>query len=207
MKVLANITTIFFDVGGVLLTDGWNHLARQKAAENFGLDLKDFETRHAPLADALDTGKISVNDYIDKVIFYKERSFSKIDFYDFMKEQSVPIPGTLDLVANLAAQEKYLLGTINNESVQLNLYRIEKFSLAQHFKLFFSSCFMGIKKPDSAIYERALQICQKKAAETIFIDDREANLVSPRNLKINTIHFENADQLKEELHKFGVSMT
>ena len=201
---MANITTIFFDVGGVLLTDGWNHIARAKAADNFGYDLKDFETRHAPLADALDTGKISVNDYIDKVVFYKDRPFSKIDFYDFMKEQSVPIPGTLDLAAKIAAQKKYLLGTINNESTQLNLYRLDKFHLADTFSVFFSSCFMGVKKPESELFERALHILYKKPAETIFIDDREENLVAPRNLKMNTIHFENADQLAKELSKFGV---
>jgi putative hydrolase of the HAD superfamily len=203
---LANITTILFDVGGVLLTDGWNHHARQKAAEEFNLDLKDFETRHAPLADGLDTGKVSLNDYIDKVIFYRDRSFSKIDFYDFMKEQSIPIPGTLDVVAKLFEQNRYLLGTINNESTQLNLYRIEKFNLREHFQVFFSSCFMGVKKPDAPIYERALQIIHKNASETIFIDDREDNLAVPRNLKFNTIHFENADQLVKELAKFGVTI-
>jgi putative hydrolase of the HAD superfamily len=203
---LANISTIFFDVGGVLLSDGWDHISRKKAAEQFSLDFDEFEAKHAPLADDLDTSQISVNEYIDKAVFYKSRSFSKIDFYEFMKEQSQPDDDTLALAASLAAQNKYFLGTINNESAELGVYRIEKFKLADTFKVFFTSGFMGVKKPHSQIFERALQISQKKAADTVFIDDREENLGAPKQLKMNTIHFENAQQLKKELADLGVSI-
>lgn len=201
---MANISTIFFDVGGVLLSDGWDHVSRKKATEHFALDFDEFESKHAPLAGALDTSQISVNEYIDKTVFYKTRSFSKIDFYQFMKDQSIPDSDTLALAAGLAAQHKYLMGTINNESAELNTYRIEKFNLAATFTVFFSSGFIGLKKPEAPIFERALLITQKKAAETVFIDDREANLVAPRHLKMNTIHFENAQQLTKELADLGI---
>jgi len=203
---LANISTIFFDVGGVLLSDGWNHISRKKAAEQFSLDFDELEARHAPLADALDTGQVSVNEYIDKAVFYQSRPFSKIDFYQFMKDQSQPNNDTLELAASLAAQNKYFMATINNESVELGVYRIEKFKLASTFTVFFTSGFMGLKKPDSPIFERVLKITQKKAPETVFIDDREANLVAPKHLKMNTIHFENVQQLTKDLADLGINI-
>jgi len=203
---LANISTIFFDVGGVLLSDGWNHISRKKAAEQFSLDFDDLEAKHAPLADALDTGQLSVNEYIDKTVFYQSRSFSKIDFYQFMKDQSQPNSDTLALAAALAAQDKYFMATINNESAELGVYRIEKFKLASTFSVFFTSGFIGLKKPDSPIFERVLQITQKNATETVFIDDRDSNLVAPRHLKMNTIHFENVQQLTKDLANLGINI-
>ncbi|MBS1988866.1 MAG: HAD-IA family hydrolase [Cyanobacteria bacterium SZAS LIN-3] len=201
---MANITTIFFDVGGVLLNDGWNHISRKNAADEFGLNFEELENKHAPLADDLDTGKLSVNEYIDKAIFYQPRKFSKSDFYQFMKEQSVAKEDSIALAATLAAQKKYLMATINNESTDLNNFRIEKFKLAPYFSAFFSSCFMGLKKPDQAIFDRVLSITQKKAPETVFIDDRENNLVAPRSLRMNTIRFESVQQVTKELAELGV---
>jgi putative hydrolase of the HAD superfamily len=193
-------------VGGVLLSDGWGHISRQKAAEQFSLDFDQFESKHNALSDSLDTGKISINEYIDKTVFYTERSFSKIDFYQFMKDQSLPNSDTLTLAARLAAQKKYFMATINNESAELGAYRIEKFELASTFAVFFTSGFMGLKKPDAPIFQRTLQITQKSAPDTVFIDDREANLVAPRQLKMNTIHFENVQQLTKDLAKLGISI-
>jgi putative hydrolase of the HAD superfamily len=201
---LANITTIFFDVGGVLLNDGWNHVSRKNAANEFGLNFDELENKHAPLADDLDTGKLSVNEYIDKAVFYQTRKFSKSDFYQFMKEQSVAKEESIALAATLAAQKKYLMATINNESTELNNFRIDKFKLTPYFSAFFSSCFMGLKKPDEAIFERVLSITQKKGPETVFIDDRENNLVAPRTLRMNTIRFESVQQVTKELAELGV---
>ena len=203
---MANISTIFFDIGGVLLNDGWNHVSRKAAADHFGLDFSEMETKHAPLADDLDTGKLSVNDYIDKAIFYQARSFSKSDFYQFMKDQSVAKDASIAIAAKLAAQNKYLMATINNESTELNRFRIDKFKLAPYFSAFYSSGFMGLKKPESAIFERVLDITQKKGPETVFIDDRENNLVAPRVLKMNTIQFQSAEQLTKELAALGITV-
>ncbi len=204
---MANIANIFFDIGGVLLTDGWNHVSRKKATEQFSLDFEEFEQRHAPLADALDTGQISVNDYIDKIcVFTKDRSFSKSDFYQFMKDQSQPMNDSLALAAALAAQKKYYMGTINNESIELGQYRIDQFKLTDSFEIFCTSGFLGTKKPDSLIFERALQITHKKAAESVFIDDRDENLVAPRKLQMNTIQFQNVEQVKKELAGLGVTV-
>jgi len=196
---MAGKSAIFFDVGGVLMTDGWDHVSRKLATEKFGLDWQEFETEHAKYADALDTGNLSVADYLDRVVFCKPCSFSKNEFFEFMKNESVPNQDSLRLVAELAKEGKHFLGTLNNESTDLNLYRIEKFQLYKYFTVFLSSCFLGVKKPDKLIYERALQITHSKPEETIFIDDREANLVPPRELGMTTIQFKSADQVRRDL--------
>jgi putative hydrolase of the HAD superfamily len=199
-------TAVFFDVGGVLLTNGWDHESRKFATQRFNLDWNEFEPLHEKYADALDMGLISVNTYLEKVIFDKPRDFSKTDFYDFMKSRSIPNDGTINIAAQIAAQKKYLMSTLNNESTDLNLYRIEKFGLGSIFQTFLSSCFLGVKKPDPAIYIRALLVTNKRPQETIFIDDRQENLEVPEQLGMGVIHFKDPRQLASDLGEFGIEV-
>ncbi len=196
---MSEITAIFSDIGGVLLTNGWDHNSRRKAAEVFELPWEEFEAAHAKLADALDKGTISVDQYIDAVVFNQPRSFNKEEFYRFMKEQSVAFPDSLAIMAGLADSRRVLLATINNESRQLNGFRIDKFGLAKYFQAFFSSCYLNLKKPEKEIFERVLLITQKKPEETIFIDDRKENLVNAKILGMNTIHFLSDSQGPDQL--------
>jgi putative hydrolase of the HAD superfamily len=203
---MSKITTVFFDVGGVLLTNGWDHESRKLAAAKFQFDWDEFEKEHDKLADALDTGMISMSIYLDKVLFYKERPYTKAEFYEFMKEQSVLNAEALAVASKLSAQKRYLLSTLNNESTDLNLFRIEKFGLGAVFQLFLSSCYLGVKKPDPAIFIRALLLTNKRPEETIFIDDRLANLEAPKHLGMTTIQFINAEQLTADLAAHGVAI-
>lgn len=202
--MMHTINTVFFDVGGVLLSNGWDHRARELAAQRFALDPAEFEGAHERYADSLDTGLISVNTYLDKVIFDRARGFSKVDFYECMKSQSSGNEPALKVAAALARQNKYLLATINNESMDLNLFRITKFELGQIFSMFLSSCYLGVKKPEPAIFIRSLLITNRRPEETVFIDDRAVNLDAPRQLGMSVIHFESAAQLTEELHALDI---
>ena len=201
---MSDITTIFFDIGGVLLTDGWGHDSRREAAAQFGLDWEDFTDRHEKVAHLIETNRLSLERYLDRVIFYQPRSFSRDEFRAFVFAQSQPKPESLEIAAKLAIQKKYFLATLNNEILELNLYRIRHFNLAKYFPVFFSSCFLGLRKPDEAIYRAALNILQRPAEQCLFIDDREVNLECPRELGLRTIHFEDARQLRRELAKNGV---
>jgi putative hydrolase of the HAD superfamily len=199
-------TAVFFDVGGVLLTNGWDHQSRRLASEKFSLDFEEFEAAHDKYADALDMGLIAVTTYLDKVLFEKPRDFSKAEFYEFMKSRSVANEEVIDIARQVSTQSKYLLSTINNESTDLNLYRIEKFGLGSIFKVFLSSCYLGVKKPDPAIFVRALLLTNKRPEETIFIDDRHNNLEAPRQLGMGTIEFTNAEQLVQALRSFDIDV-
>ena len=198
------ITTIFFDIGGVLLTDGWGHDSRRAAAEKFGLDWDEYTDRHEKVAHDLEISRMTLDRYLDRAIFYRPRPFTREEFREFIFAQSEPKPEVFKVVGELRQTDRYLMATLNNEILELNLYRIERFDLRRYFPAFFSSCFLGLRKPDEAIYRMVLQVTQRTPQECIFIDDREVNLECPRELGINTILFKDAVQLRTELVGEGV---
>src|SRR5438552_4730220 len=200
------ITAIFFDIGGVLLTDGWGHNSRRAAAEKFGLDWDEYSDRHEKVAHAIETNRLSLEQYLDRAIFYRPREFSREEFRAFVFAQSQPKPESIEIVAQLANSKKYFLATINNEILELNVYRLEHFDLRNHFSVFFSSCFLGLWKPYEAIFLMCLHVTQQAPANCVFIDDREVNLDCPRELGINTIMFRDATQLRSELRELGVEL-
>jgi len=199
------ITTIFFDIGGVLLTDGWGHDSRRAAAERFGLDWDEYSERHEKVAHAIETNRLTLERYLDRAVFYRPRTFSREEFRDYIFAQSQPKPDSIEIASQLAASGKYFMATLNNEILELNVYRIRQFELRRCFSVFFSSCFLGLRKPDEAIYRTALQVTQRQPAECIFIDDREVNIECPRELGLATILFRDAAQLCRELEENGVS--
>jgi putative hydrolase of the HAD superfamily len=198
------ITTILFDIGGVLLTDGWGHDSRRVAAAQFNLDWDDFSDRHEKVAHLIEIDRLALERYLDLVIFYRPRSFSRDEFRAFIFAQSQPKPESLEIVRQLAAHKKHFMATLNNEVLELNLYRIQHFDLRKYFKAFFSSCFLGLRKPDEAIYRLVLNVTQCAPDECVFVDDREVNLECPRALGLQTIRFQDAMQLRRELGEKGV---
>ncbi|MGE5325919.1 MAG: HAD-IA family hydrolase [Deltaproteobacteria bacterium] len=203
---MSKITAIFSDVGGVLATNGWDRGERKALAAQFHLDWDEFEDRHELIVTAFETGRLTIEQYLDRTIFYRPREFTREQIKAFMFEQSRPFEDSLALIARLAASGKFFMATLNNESRELNLQRIEKFGLKKYFKVFFSSCFLGLKKPDEEIYVKALEISQRSPTECVFIDDRALNLDAPRRLGMNPIQFQNAAQLERDLRALGVEL-
>lgn len=202
---MSEVKVLLFDVGGVVLTNGWDRESRRLACETFDLDWEDFEDRHESVAPAFETGNLTMSDYLERTVFYRHREFTETEFIDFMEAQSAPMPESLALLGKLAASNEYLLGTLNNESLELNEYRIETFGLRSYFSMFLSSCFLGVKKPDERIYRLALDITQHRPEQCIFIDDRALNLECATALGIGTIHFTNAAALRASLDDLGIT--
>jgi putative hydrolase of the HAD superfamily len=202
---MAEITTLFWDNGGVILTNGWDRDARKLAVGTFHLDWEDFEDRHELVLDAFETGALSLDDYLKRTVFYRPRSFTIEDFKKFMFEQSQPFPDSLAFAGELARSRKYLMAALNNESLEINEYRIKKFKLRDYFEAFFSSCYLGVRKPNAGIYELALKITQCEPSACILIDDRGLNLECARELGMNTIQYKNLAQLLEDLARYGVT--
>jgi putative hydrolase of the HAD superfamily len=200
------ITALFWDVGGVLLTNAWDREQRQKALEKFQLDEEEFDDRHEMVVSSFERGKIGLEEYLDRTIFYRSRAFTREAFKDFLFSLSQPDESVLELARSLSESGKYLMGTINNESRDLNLYRIEKFGLRQIFEFFVSSCFVGLRKPEDGIYRLALELTQRQPEQCCFIDDRPLNMESAQRLGIRTIQMENAQQLRKELQNLGVNL-
>ena len=201
---MLRISAIFWDVGGVLLTNGWDRAQREKALEQFQLDREEFNDRHEMLVSSFERGKISLDEYLDRTIFYRSRPFTRDEFRQFMFALSQPKSDELALAQELSRSGKYLMSTINNESREMNLYRIEKFGLREIFDIFISSCFVGLRKPERDIYRLALEITQKVPAQCCFIDDRALNLECAAHLGMKTIQMKTLEQLRHDLHALGV---
>lgn len=198
------IDTIFFDVGGVLLTNGWDTGIRRSAALHFSLDVDELEERHQRLAGALECGERSLNEYLDQVVFHRRRSFSCDAVTAFIRAQSQPHGSNLSLLRGLASGGRQRLATINNESRDLNRYRIDTFRLGDIFQAFFSSCYLSVRKPDPRIYEMALDVLQAEPATSLFVDDREENVAAARALNMPAIHLRDPRDLAERLREAGV---
>ena len=203
---MPNVTALFWDVGGVILSNGWDRAARAEAAKKFALDWEDFQDRHELASAAFETGQITLDTYLQRTVFYRKRAFTRDEFTAFIFAQSEEYPESRAVLSGVAHTRKYLLATINNEPLELNIRRIEQFNLRRDFEVFFSSCFVRIRKPDEAIYRLALQVTQRRAEECLFIDDRELNLECARQLGMRTIQFQNAAQLRRDLETNGVTV-
>jgi putative hydrolase of the HAD superfamily len=200
------IDSIFWDIGGVVLSNGWDRNSRKAAAQAFHLDWEDFSDRHELTFPAFDCGQIPMEEYLNRTLFYRPRSFSREEFTAFMFAQSKPLPGSREVLDAVTNTKKYFIGAINNEPLELNEYRIQAFQLRRNFLVFFSSCYVHSRKPEPTIFKVALEVTQRSAERCIFIDDRPLNLESPKKLGFNTIHFQNPDQLKSDLGKLGVEV-
>jgi putative hydrolase of the HAD superfamily len=199
------ITAIFWDNGGVILTNGWDREARRRAVEKFQLDWTEFEDRHELVLDAFETATLSLDEYLKRTVFYRERPYPPEEFKKFMFDQSQPYPESLAFLGALGRAKRWLMASLNNESREINEYRIAKFKLRDYFDVFFSSCYLGMRKPGAEIYDLALKIAQRAPEECVFVDDRALNLECAKELGIRTIQYKGLNQLKTELGRYGVA--
>jgi len=200
------ITTLFWDIGGVVLTNGWDHEARMEAAQTFGLDWEELRERHDLSFPAFDAGQITLDQYLDRTLFYRARPFTREEFTAFMFAQSKEYPETRAVLSDVARSGKYYVAAINNEPRELNEYRIEAFGLRKEFQAFFSSCYLNARKPEETIYRIALEVTQRPADSSVFIDDRTLNLENPRRLGMQVVHCQNAKQLRTDLKALGIEV-
>ncbi|HXR09213.1 MAG TPA: HAD-IA family hydrolase [Candidatus Acidoferrales bacterium] len=202
---MAEVSTLFWDNGGVILTNGWDRGSRQKAVEKFHLDWADFEDRHELLLNAFECGEATLDEYVRRTVFYRERPFTQEQFKQFMFEQSQAMPEPLDFLRQLAKTRRQMHAALNNESLEINDYRIRTFQLRDCFSAFFSSCYLGVRKPEREIYSLALKITQRDPAECVLIDDRGLNLECAKEMGMHAIQFKDVAQLRGELAAVGVT--
>jgi putative hydrolase of the HAD superfamily len=202
------ISTILWDVGGVLLTNGWDHQQRTAVLARFALDRDDFERLHAEVDEAWEKDEISADEYLQHTVFYQPRSFTQAGFLDAMRDQSALLDDSaVGILRGLAAsdEQEYVLATVNNESRIMNEFRLAKFDLLELYDAFFSSCYVGLRKPDRKVYQLALDVLQRDPEEVVFIDDRAENAAAAASLGIHAICYKGSAQLAEDLARLGVS--
>ena len=205
MKKIPPVTTLFLDVGGVLLTNGWDHVARRRAAKNFKLGWAEMEDRHRLNFETHEEGKMSFGEYLDRVVFYQDRSFTRAQFRSFMCAQSKPFPKMLELFAQLKVRYGLRVAVVSNESREVNAHRIREFKLDELADTFISSCFVHIRKPDIEMFSLALDIAQAKAEHVVYIDNTPMFVEIAESLGIRSIHHMDYNATCQKLASFGLS--
>jgi len=199
-----SLTHVFFDIGGVLGTNGWDREQRARALEKFGVEDEDFEHRHHQVVSEFETGAMSLEEYLDVTVFHTPRLFSREDFELYMLSLSEPNPYSIQVARHAAAAGRVRLMTMNNESAVLNVHRIEHFGLKAIFPTFLSSCWLGVRKPQRAFFERGLGIAQAEPRASLLVDDRDQNLAPAASLGMRTIRFTDPESLARQLAEHGV---
>jgi putative hydrolase of the HAD superfamily len=202
--MMAPIKTIFLDIGNVLLTNGWDRHQRKVAAEKFGLDLGEMNDRHAMTFDTYEEGKISLETYLQRVVFYKSRPFTQEDFQAFMFAQSQPLTEMIEFIKALKAQHGLRVATVSNEGRELTTYRIKKFKLKEFVDIFISSCFVHVRKPDEDLYRLALDCAQALPEESVYVDDRAMFVEVAQNLGLRGIHHTGVETTRVALRAIGL---
>jgi len=204
MKKATAITCLFLDIGGVLLTDGWDHHARKRAATTFKLELAEMEERHHLTFETYEEGKLTLEEYLGLVVFYRKRSFTRAQFRRFIFAQSKPYPEMIELAAQLKVRHGLKIAVVSNEARELNMYRIRKFKLDRFVDFFISSCFLHIRKPDADIFRLALDIAQVPARQVVFIDNTPMFVQIAEGLGIRSILHTDYRSTCTKLASFGL---
>jgi putative hydrolase of the HAD superfamily len=202
----SSITTLFLDIGGVLLTNGWDTHTRTLAAEKFGLNFGEMNERHHLTFDTYEEGKLSLDGYLDRVVFYQARSFSREEFKGFMYAQSQPFPEMIALMRKLKAQYGLEVAAVSNEGRELTVYRVKQFGLGTFIDFFVSSCFVHYRKPDVDMYRIALDIAQVDPQQVVYIDDRPMFVEVAQSLELRGIIHKDYGTTREALAGLGLSL-
>jgi len=204
MKKATATTCVFLDIGGVLLTDGWDHHARKRAATNFRLELAEMEDRHHLTVDTYEEGKLTLEKYLGRVVFYEKRPFTRAQFRRFMFAQSKPYPEMIELVAQLKVRNRLRIAVVSNEGRELNAYRIRTFKLNKFVDSFISSCFVHVRKPDVEIFRLALDIAQAPARQVVYIENTPMFAQIAEGLGIRSILHTDYRSTCAKLASFGL---
>lgn len=201
-----SITTLFVDVGQVLLTNGWDRGMRRHAAELFSLDYAEMDERHHLTFDTYEQGKLDLDTYLDRIVFYEPRSFGREEFKQFMFDQSKPFQEMIDLVCGLKSEYQLRIAAVSNEGRELTKHRIEKFRLTEFIDFFVSSCYVHVRKPDEDIFRIALDLSEAKPENVLYIEDRAMFIEVAASLGIKGILHKGYQSTRDELARYGLNI-
>ncbi len=203
---MTSITTLFLDIGGVLLTNGWDHKIRQQTAAHFGIDFEEMSSRHHITYDTYESGKSTWEEYLEKIIFYEARSFSIDEVKQYILEGAQPLQDTIDLICKLRSVYQLKVAVVSNEGRDLAVDRIERFGLRKFVDFFIVSAFVHFRKPDLDIYRLALDVAQVKPGEVAYVEDRPLLVEVASKLGIRGVIHRNEAETRQGLAKLGLTL-
>ena len=204
MKSATPITTLFLDIGGVLLTNGWDHQARKRAATYFKLEWDEEEVLHHLMFDTYETGKLTLEEYLSRAVFYEKRPFTRDQYREFMFAQSHPYPEMIELFTQLKVRYKLKIAVVSNEAREVNAYRIATFKLNGFVDFFISSCFVHLRKPDTDIFRLALDVAQTPVEQILYIENTPMFVQIAEGLGIQSILHTDYQSTRAKLASFGL---
>lgn len=199
-------TTLFLDIGGVLLTNAWDRTIRHQAAGRFGLDFEEFDRKHREVVDPFERGLMTLDEYLEQTVFYEPRSFSQEQFREFMYGKSCALPNMMEWVQAMKGANGLHVVAVSNESRELTNFRIERFNLREIFDVFVCSCFVQCRKPSRAVYRMALEITQASPWQVIYVDDREEFARVGASLGIRSMHHRSFEATRQQFKEIGVDV-
>ena len=205
MKRALPITALFLDIGGVLLNDGWDHIARRKVAKHFNLDWAEMDTLHRMAFETHEEGKLTFEEYLSLVVFYRKRTFTRAQFQHFMCQLSTSFPDMIELITQLKARHGLKIVVVSNEARVVNDYRIHKFKLDHFVDSFISSCYVHIRKPDADIFRLALDTAQTPVQQVVYIENTPMFVQIAEGLGIRSILHTDYKSTREKLASFGLA--
>ena len=201
------VETVFFDLGGVLLSNGWDPVQRATVLPKFDVSLEEYEARHEAANYFWERGLKDAHWFFEQTVFYEPRSFTFDELWAEVEGQSsVLYPETYEIIAKIRRTGRYKVATLNNESRELNDYRVRAFDLRSSFDFFVCSGYVHEMKPHPDIYRSALEISGTTAGASVFIDDKQENCEAAREAGMQAIHFESPGQLISVLTEIGITL-
>jgi len=200
------VTTLFIDIGGVLLSDGWGHTFRKRAVKAFNLNSEEMENRHNMMLETFEIDKLTLEEYLNLVVFFQPRSFTQAQFQEFMFAQSTPDSKMIALIRQLKKTYGLKVVVVSNESRELNAYRIQKFALNEFVDAYISSCYVGLRKPDAAIFKLALDVAQVSAEQVVYIENTPLFVRIAEEMGIRGICHTDYASTREKLASFGLEI-
>jgi putative hydrolase of the HAD superfamily len=202
---MAEVSLLLWDIGGVLLSNAWDHEARRAAAEQFRLDPTELEARHERVDAEFETGRMDLGHYLAATVFYEPRPFTPEQFTEFIRSRSTPFPSALSVARSLRTDGRYVMAALNNESAELHQYRVDTFGLRDLFHIFLCSSTTGRLKPDPAAFRYALELTERTPGESLLLDDRLENVEAARSLGLQTVWVRDPERIRDDLRLAGVA--
>lgn len=197
-------THLFTDLGGVLLTNGWDRGLRKLVAAHFGIDAAEMDERHHLTYDTYEAGKISLSEYLRRVVFWKPLPFTEQQVVDFMLAQARCFPEMIELVKAVKSRHRLRVAVVSNEGRELTADRIRRFGLKEFVDFFIVSSYVHFRKPDEDIFRVALDVAQADPAEVVYLDDRPMFVEVAAGMGMRAVWHRDTESTRAALAELGL---
>lgn len=197
------ITTIIFDFAGVVSKRNFFPVVAENLSKRYGVPRQDMEKNLRTHVMQYMLGKESTEEFWKKVCSGFDIPYD--GFVEIFSSAYELNPEVIELVQKLKKNYQVFLQSDNFSALSQTLRKDTR--LEGLFEKMYFSDEIHLVKEDEASFRHVLQEISKKPKECVFIDDKEVNLIAPKNIGMQTIFFQGIKSLKEELIRLNIHWT